>query len=556
MYSGSEAVFRALVSAERRGRLMWMYARFPGFAVLTESAYRIVAANRNVFSVLTRLLWGAHVERPTYFLTRWLFLRLMGIIYLIAFASLWTQIHGLAGSRGIFPAEEFMNLVRTVSLEHNGWHAIWLTPTLCWFSASDGFLTFLCAGGVVLSLLVIAGVATAPALAFLWAFYLSLSAVCNVFLHFQWDALLLETGFLAIFFAPCQLVPRLSKESPPPRLALWMLRWLLFRLMFLSGVVKLASGDLTWHDLTALTFHYETQPLPPWTAWYAHQLPAWFQKFSCAAMFGIELGAPWLIFTPRRTRFAGCAALVFLQVLIIVTGNYCFFNLLTITLCVLLLDDTLLRRFAPRKWRGQLGGAAGDVRRVVNWLFVPIAAAILLVSVINLLATTRWKTRWSRTVRTAYMHVYQTIAPFRSVNGYGLFAVMTTERPEIIIEGSNDGAIWHAYEFKYKPGDLMKQPGFVAPHQPRLDWQMWFAALGDYQDNPWLMNLCGRLLEGSPQVLDLLAHNPFPAAPPRYIRAVVYDYHFTDSATRRAIGAWWRREWKGPYCPVLSLNRE
>src|SRR5262249_2595334 len=196
--------------------------------------------------------------------------------------------------------------------------------------------------------LVTAGIAQAPCLFLLWVLYLSLTIVGNVFLGFQWDSLLLETGLLAVAFAPVRLWSDLRRGMAPSRLALWPLRWLLFRLMFASGCVKLLSGDRTWHDLTALTFHYETQPLPTWVGWYAHQLPVGFQKASCAAMFGVELGIPFAIWFPRRIRFVGCACFVLLQLAIMVTGNYTFFNYLALALCLTLLDDAVLARFFPQ----------------------------------------------------------------------------------------------------------------------------------------------------------------------------------------------------------------
>jgi predicted DCC family thiol-disulfide oxidoreductase YuxK len=548
VYSGPEAVFRV------RG---WPFDRVPGIAAVAEFAYRQVARHRPVFSWLTRVLWGRHVEPPTHFLTRWIFLRALGLIYLAAFVSLWMQVDGLIGSHGILPAAEMMRQAGEAGLPHNGWGMYWLMPTLCWFNASDGFLNFLCWGGAALSLLVVAGIATAPALLGCWVFYLSLSVVSDVFLGYQWDALLLEVGFLAIFFAPWQLSPRRSRETPPSRLALWLLRWLLFRLMFAAGVVKLASGDATWWNLTALLVHYETQPLPTWIGWYAHQLPVWFQKFSCGAMFVIELGAPFMIFTPRRLRFVGAGAMVFLMALIALTGNYCYFNLLTVALCVLLLDDALVGRVLRTRRAGSwasLPYRAARRDRARHWLLVGLATVIALVTVPQLLARCRLRVKWPKPIVVASTRAYQSVHPFRSVNQYGLFAVMTQTRPEIVVEGSDDGLQWKAYEFKHKPGDLSARPRFCWPHQPRVDWQMWFAALGNYQGNPWFLNFCARLLLGEPDTLALLKTNPFPAAPPRYLRAMVYEYHFTDFAERRATGHWWRRELRGAYCPVLSLR--
>src|ERR1019366_7350428 len=461
IYSAAEAVFRALAVAPSKRWPLRGYQQISGVAPITEGLYRFIANYRTGFSFLTRLLWRQHVEQPTHFLTRWLFLRLLGIVYFIAFVSLWLQIDGLLGSKGIAPATQFMENVHTCSHAHNVWDAASIAPTLCWFNASDSSLHFLCGGGVVLSALVILGIATAPSLALLWLFYLSLSVVGEPFMGFQWDALLLETGFLAIFFAPRQLLPGLTRESPPSRTGLWLLRLLLFRLMFASGVVKLATGDKTWHSLTALPFHYETQPLPTWIGWHAHQLPLWFQKFSCGFLFAIELGIPFLIFAPRRLRLIGCGAIVTLMALIALTGNYCFFNLLAVTLCVLLLDDAALRRFFPTRWRNL--PINPHHWRCPCWITAPVAAMVLLVTTMTLAGSFREPIAWPSTM----VNLFRALAPLRSFNGYGLFAMMTTARPEIIIEGSNDGQAWSAYEFKYKPGDPTPRPAFVAPHQPR-----------------------------------------------------------------------------------------
>ena len=367
VFSGAEAVFRTLAFNPKYYRLLTVYEKSPAFANLTGGAYRLVATNRTLFSLLTRALWGRHVERPDYFLTRWFFLRALGLIYLVAFISLWTQISGLIGHNGILPADQFMPAVKQqCDAQHIGPDRFRLLPTLCWLDASDRFLNIQCAAGTALAILLIVGLAPAPCLFLLWLIYLSLATIGRDFLGFQWDNLLLEAGFLAIFFAPLprmgwgRLVPTKKSlawlpnpahESPPSRLALWLLRLLLFKLMFSSGCVKLLSGDPHWRDLTALTFHYQTQPLPTWLGWYAQQLPLGFQKFSCAAMFIIELGAPFLIFTPRRLRVLGAAAIVILQILILLTGNYTFFNFLTLALCLTLLDDFVLLKIIPQKFR-------------------------------------------------------------------------------------------------------------------------------------------------------------------------------------------------------------
>jgi hypothetical protein len=285
-------------------------------------------------------------------------------------------------------------------------------------------------------------------------------------------------------------------------------------------------------------------------------------------MFGIELGVPFLIFAPRRLRQMSCVALVAFQVCILLTGNYCFFNLLTLALCLLLLDDAAVRNLVPQRWRAFLlpdsppghHDLLSSLRKRSNWrllLAIPLTCTVLATSLVQfalLFQSDSERAGGREAAPRPLLAFSQWFSPLRTFNRYGLFAVMTTSRPEIIIEGSNDGAAWLAYEFKYKPGDTKRRPKFVAPHQPRLDWQMWFAALNDYRHNPWLVGFCVCLLQGSPEVLSLLERNPFPDAPPRYLRAMVYEYHFTDFATRRKTGAWWSRELKGEYLPVLSLR--
>ena len=556
VYGGAEAVFRALAHNRHEQWLVDWYDHSPAFVHASEWGYRKIAGNRRFLSACTRLGWGRHLEPPAHLLVRSVFLRSLGVIYLIAFVSLWAQIIGLVGSNGILPAKSTMGIAqRQVEAQKLGADRYHLAPTLCWFDSSDGFLKAQCAAGAGLALLVIVGIAPAPCLFLLWLIYLSLSTDSREFLSFQWDLLLLQTGFLAIFLAPLQVWAGVSRAAPPSRLVLWLLRWLLFQLMFESGCVKLVSGDSAWHHLTALNSYYQTQPLPTWIGWYAHQLPAWAQKASAAAMFGIELFAPFLIFAPRRPRQFACWAFVLLQVLIFLTGNYCFLNLLTIALCVLLLDDAALMRFLP----GRLHGLASptpqpSTPKLWRWpsqVTIPLACISLAVSLMRLGGLSRLPIPWP----TPLLGMYVWLSPLRTFNSYGLFAAMPTSRREIIIEGSNDGVTWLEYEFKCKPGDVKQRPKFVVLQQPRLDWQMWVAGLGSYQNNPWLVSFCARLLDGSPGVLGLLERDPFPNKPPRHVRAVVYEYHFTDSATRRKTGAWWRREKMGDYMPPLSMHQ-
>jgi len=485
------------------------------------------------------------LDRTTYRISRYIFLRALGVIYLIAFLSLWSQIEGLIGENGILPVQPYL---RAVAEQLEG-EKYWRVPTLCWLDASDRALHIQCAAGVLLSVFLIAARLQTVALPLLWLVYLSLTVAAQKFLGYQWDNLLLEAGFLACFVAPAGLWKSRRPDGHPSRLSLWLLRLLLFKLMFSSGVVKLSSQDEAWWTLSALTYHYETQPLPTWVAWYAHQLPVWFHKLSCLLMFFIELVVPFFIFLPRSFRMVGFWALSVLQVLIAITGNYTFFNALAVALCLLLVDDAAWpRAVRNRFWAKESPAATRDIGRARLGLLWPAAGVYVILTLVQVAGTFRLALPWPRPVAL----LYRFVSPFRTVNGYGLFAVMTTSRPEIVIEGSRDGQAWEPYRFRWKADDPRKRPAFVAPHQPRLDWQMWFAALGRYEGNPWFMNFLARLFQKHPEVIALLRHNPFPDEPPRYLRAVLYDYRFTDYETRQATGAWWRREPVRLYCPVLE----
>lgn len=477
--------------------------------------------------------WWSSAERLTnYSVGAWLFLRAIGLIYAIAFLSLAVQIDGLAGREGILPAREFLKEVR----QQFGRRRFMAVPTLCWLNDSDRFLHFLCWGGTVAAVLAVIGIAPLLTLILCWIFYLSLFGVLRLFLGYQWDVLLLEAGFLAILLAPLRLMPAGPADTPPWPILIF-LYWLLFRLMFLSGLAKLRSGDVTWRRLTALCHHYETQPLPTPPAWSAHQLPQRFHKLCAVVMFAIELAIPFLIFAPPPLRHFAGVTIIMLMLLIMLTGNYCFFNLLTIALCFAVFDN---------RFYGQANLQTTSTHMPL-WILAPIAVILLSLSFSRLMRLFRVEGRLTRIAN----HWLDSVP---LVNHYGLFSVMTTNRPEIIIEGSRDGRTWEPYEFKWKPGDLKRRLPWVAPHQPRLDWQMWFAALSDYRLNGWFIGLLIRLLQGSRPVLALLRRNPFPDAPPWFVRAVVYQYRFTDRKTRRATGAWWTREKRWLYCPVYSLR--
>ncbi len=550
VFQGAQAVFEGLAPVGTLKWLAWIYGHFPGFALVSEWAYAFVASHRQFFSSADSCGLSSADEEPQYFFSRWLFLKILALAYLTAFGSLWPQVDGLIGEKGILPAASFLGAAR----EQLGPSAFWFFPSLCWADAGNGFLHFLCAGGAALSLLLFFGLAPALCLALLWFFYLSLVSVGGDFLSFQWDNLLLEAGLLALFAAPLQLrFQRGDGRRPMPRAVLFLLQWLLFRLMFSSGVCKLSSGDTAWRNLTALEYHYQTQPLPTPLAWFMNQLPDWFQKFSCLYMFGVELIVPFLIFGPRRLRPAAFLLLVSLQILILLTGNYCFFNLLTLGLCLFALEDAAWPGWFKNWWEGKSARAHGKapVGRWPSWVIGTFAALAIYMTVFQMTYTMGFRAPWPSWMTG----IYQALDPLRSFNSYGLFAVMTTTRPEIAVEGSDDGVQWKAYGFKWKPGDLKKSPGYVAPYQPRLDWQMWFAALGSLQQNPWFGNFLVRLLQGSQDVLGLMGYNPFPGRPPQFIRAEVYDYRFTTFTEKAETGNWWKAEDRGPYTRPFSLQQ-
>jgi hypothetical protein len=407
----------------------------------------------------------------------------------------------------------------------------------------------LCGAGVVFASLLFAGIAPALCLALLWALYLSLSCAGQIFFSFQWDTLLLETTLLALFVAPWSLLP-LWRACEPPRVGRWLLWWLLFRLMFLAGVVKLSSGDSTWRNLTALTFHYETQPLPTSLGWYAHQLPAWWHRASCAGMFVLELIVPFFLFGPRFLRHNAALLVIALMVGVALSGNYTFFNLLAIALALFCFDDTAWKTVLPARARNFFTGTAQTSGPIQRRLLMPVAMFVVAYTAIQAMPSIVPRSR----PFDLFQQVAAWIAPFRSLNNYGLFAVMTNPRAELVFEGSNDRVEWRPYEFKYKPGALDRRPTWVAPHQPRLDWQLWFAALGSPDHNRWVIALCEHLLRGNQSVLGLLGENPFPKSPPRYIRVVRYEYHFTNPEQRAATGQWWRRSPIDFYVPAASLR--
>lgn len=469
-----------------------------------------------------------------YTLTVWIMMRLCGLMFLSAFISFGVQASALIGEHGILPLEEFMQALRT----HVGERAPFLYPMVFWFNASDLAIQMVCWLGGAFSLLFIMNIIPRISLIFIYALYLSLTYAGQQFMSFQWDFYLIEIAFLS-FILLCST-----------KVGIVLFRWLVFRFMFVSGLVKIASGDIAWRNMTALNYHFETQPLPTTLAWYADKLPDSILMLGTGATLIIELVVPFLIFMPRKFRiFAGICIIGF-ETVILLTGNYNFFNLLTIFICLSLFDDEIVKKFMPQKILAWLGTRIKGVEphKVVKYIISFVAIWTIAASLVQLY------TKSTRRLPGMIAGINTSLTPLRVVNTYGPFAVMTKKRPEIIIEGSNDGQNWQAYEFKYKPGDLGRAPFFNIPHQPRLDWQLWFAALDIYPRHPWFARFVERLLEGQPNVLAQMAYNPFPDKPPVFIRAQLYDYKFTTFEESYETGKWWKRTYTSSYFPSARLK--
>lgn len=456
----------------------------------------------------------------------WIFLRLLALIYIFAFASMAVQIEGLIGTHGILPIEVKLQELSNVIPNQK----YWFFPSVFWFTASDSALLWVCYLGVISATSLFIDRASAVSLFVCYILYLSIAFAGQDFTAFQWDGLLLEVGFLAIFLT-------------------WGSGWIVFlyqfllaRFMFMSGVVKLASGDPNWSGLTALNYYYQTQPLPSSFAWYAHHLPQWFHKLSVLGVFFIELIVPVLMFIPGKFRSLVALCFVILQLFIILTGNYGFFNFLVIILCLFLFNDHDVTPFLSKNMvkhiylRSRLPGLKAHISAVV------FTAVVLMVCGADV-----WQASTRKQVMQPLAMLQQTVKHLSIINNYGPFAVMTTIRREIIIEGSNDGNIWFPYHFKYKPGNVEKALTWVIPHQPRLDWLMWFQALDKRPTDGWFFSFIKRIKEGSPQVTALLAGNPFPTTPPNYVRALIYQYRFTTPQERRINGQIWQSNTPGIY---------
>ena len=495
----------------------------------------------------------------THLYPRWLFLRAIGLIYFSAFYSLIFQIKGLIGPNGILPAGE---LLHAVPQYFPGLARFWYAPTLLWFSSSNRALEIICWAGLIASILVIFNIWPRAALVICFVTFLSFVSAARDFSGYQSDGMLLEAGFICLFFAPPGLLPGLARSHAPSRASLFLLRWEWFRIYFESGVVKLASGDRSWRSLTAMDDYYQNGPLPTWIGWYAHQLPHWFHASTVALTLGVELVIVWMLFLPRRFRIICFCIVTPFEAGIILTANYTFLNYLVLSLGILLVDDKFLEAILPARFREFVAGrdvrawaiklpaklrsafsaAKMSVAGLALGMVFYVTSTILIQMFIPGIPFPDGPMRW--------------LDPFRIANRYGLFANMTHERYEIEFQGTRDGKTWTPYPFRYKPQDLTAAPGIYAPYQPRFEWNLWFASLDSWRRSPFVVATEEQILKNSPDVLALFASDPFKGDPPKAVRAVIYQYWFTDMATKRAQGTWWRRDLLGRYCPALIRTQD
>jgi hypothetical protein len=520
------------------------------------------------------------------FLSRWIFLRALGGIYFSAFFSLVFQIRGLIGPEGILPASEYLKSVA----EQVGHARYWYVPSVLWFSSSSHMVTGLCWVGMAAAVLLVLNLWPRGMLVVCFVCFISFVSAARDFSGYQSDGMLLEAGFLSLFLAPGGLRPRLGETQPPVRAALYLLLWEWFRIYFESGVAKMASGDPEWRNFTAMDDYYQNGPLPTWIGWYVQHFPHWFHGTTAFFTLALELVLIWSAFLPRRFRIALFFVVTPWQIGIILTANYTFLNYLVLILAFLLLDDRFLVRFFPGQWKrppldlpltsaGYLLSPASDQlsvlpsasspsidkapasrdasldgRQINRFWLAPLRVAITAVLLLWIFYATSAQMLWMIMSVPLPTSPVALLDPFRIANRYGLFAVMTRGRYEIEFQGSNDGQTWIAYPFRHKPQEPNKPPRIYAPYQPRLDWNLWFASLGEWRDNPLVLRTERRLLSSDPDVLELFAANPFPQASPRQVRAVLWQYWFTSTAEKRDHGLWWRRELLGLYAPAVRLE--
>jgi len=514
---------------------------------------------------------------------RWLFLRTLGCIYFSAFFSLVFQIRGLIGPEGILPANEYLRAVAH-SLGHS--RGLWFAPTLLWLASGPHMLAALCWVGMGASLLLVLNIWPRGMLGICFVSFLSFVSAAQDFSGYQSDGMLLEAGFIALFFSPRGFRPGMGVAAPPSRASLFLLQWEWFRIYFESGAAKIIGGDPEWRNFTAMDEYYQNGPLPTWIGWYIEHLPHWFHASTVFATLALELVLVWMLFLPRRWRIACFFIVTPWELGVTFTANYTFLNYLVLALGFLLLDDRFVRQFLPQRWRGLFVATAttgpegnptaseasepdkereasaeptrpehsrwqdskGSLRQQVKILKLSFVSVVLSWIFYATAVELIWMF-WALPLPTAPV---EALEPFRIANRYGLFGIMTRGRYEIEFQGSQDGKTWVAYPFRYKPQDPSTRPGIYAPYQPRFDWNLWFASLGSWREYPIVPSTEVRLLSNDNDVLVLFEKNPFPHEPPRQVRAVIWQYWFTTMSEKRTQGLWWRRQFLGLYAPTIE----
>jgi len=506
-----------------------------------------------------RWLFALMEGEPRRIIVRWLFLRALGAIYFSAFFSLAFQIRGLIGPQGILPAEPYLQAVAQ-SLGH--WQRLWYAPTLLWFSSGSAMLSALCWVGMTASLLLLLNLWPRGTLAICFLCFLSFVTAAQDFSSYQSDGMLLEAGFISLFFAPPGHRPGLAVAHPASRASHFLLQWEWFRIYFESGMAKILSGDSEWRNFTAMDEYYQNGPLPTWIGWYVQHLPHWFHAATVYATLAMELGVVWMFLLPRRWRIVCFCIVTPWENGVILTANYTFFNYVGLSLGVLLLDDRFLQQFVPAKWASATAVAiTSEVPEHASNLYreklresrnrIGVAVSAILLSWVFYATTAEMLGNYPLPTSPI-----AALEPFRIANRYGLFAVMTRGRYEIEFQGSDDGENWKPYLFCYKPQELNQAPRIYAPYQPRFDWNLWFASLGSWRENSIVANTVVRLLSNDQDVLQLFADNPFPQRPPHKIRTLLWQYWFTSMEEKRRTGMWWRRELIGRYAPTLEKAPE
>jgi hypothetical protein len=478
---------------------------------------------------VTAWIYSEDTAVRTYWYSRFVFERALALVYVAAFLNAANQFVPLVGARGLLPVTRFVQSVPFSA-----------SPSLFYAVPKDTVFRGAAFLGIALTVLLLAGLpqrwGSIPAgavWATLWVLYLSFVNVGQIFYAFGWESLLLEMGFFAIFLG--------GAATPPSMLMIWIWRWLLFRVMFGAGLIKL-RGDSCWRDLSCLDYYFETQPMPNPLSWYFHWMPAAVHRAGVAFNHVVELIVPfgYFLFQPFAAA-AGALTIVF-QLVLIVSGNLSWLNWITVVLCIPTLDD---RWWSWLPVQPPPQTTASDAYRLTTYAVAAGAALLSIAPTLNMLS------------RTQLMN--SSYNPLHLVNTYGAFGSITRERNEIVIEGTSEtvvtaGTVWRAYEFKGKPGDPARRPRQWAPYHLRLDWLMWFAAMSPMPSDRWFPPLLVNLLEGEPGTLSLLSDNPFPDRPPAHVRALYYRYRFTTSAEHSQTGLWWHREPKGVYVPPLNLK--